>query len=129
MDQALHAVAFALDGGPTTPRHRIKHDAVVRDDVLGRPSAVGVVVLILGPCRPAAPLWIRRPPSYQALEWRWADLLAASPSVHFAWHSDRGAATFALPPLPHLHSTVTPFEVDADGETICDTPTWLAHKM
>jgi predicted amidohydrolase YtcJ len=29
----------------------------------------------------------------------------------------------------HLFSMVAPFEVDADGGTICDTPEWLAHKM
>ena len=29
--------------------------------------------------------------------------------------------------LDHAHLPLV--EVDADGETICDTPEWLAHKM
>ena len=49
--------------------------------------------------------------------------------VHFAWHSDRGAALFPLPPVMHLYSMVTPFELDGDGEATCNTPEWLAHKM
>ena len=83
----------------------------------------------MAPTRPAA-LCAQPPPvAYQGWEWRWPDLLTANPGVHFAWHSDRGSALFPLPPLMHLYSMVTANEVDVDGETICDTPAWLAHKM
>jgi predicted amidohydrolase YtcJ len=129
VDQVLHALEFALDGGPNTPRHRIEHNAVVRDDMLARYTAADAVPLIFGAYPACLPSVAPPPLAYQGWEWRWPDLLAANPGLHFAWHSDRGGPLFPLPPLMHLYSMVTPFEVDADGQTICDTPDWLAHKM
>lgn len=129
VDQALRAVESALDGGPNTPRHRIEHNGVVRDDTLARYAEVGAVPLIFGAYPACLPFVDPPPPAYQGWEWRWPALLAANPGVHFAWHSDRGAALFPLAPLMHLHSMVTPFEVGRDGNTICNTPDWLAHKM
>jgi predicted amidohydrolase YtcJ len=129
VEQALAAIEAALDGTPNTPRHRIEHNAVVHDDLLARYAQVDPVALIFG-AYPACQSFADPPPeAYQDWEWRWPDLFSANPGGHFAWHSDRGAALFPLPPLMHLYSMVTPFEVDQDGETICDTPEWLAHKM
>jgi predicted amidohydrolase YtcJ len=129
VDQALNAIEFALNGGPNTPRHRIEHNAVVRDDMLARYSEVDPVALIFGAFSACGPPVVPPPPANQSWEWRWPDLVTAHPGGHFAWHSDRGAARFPLPPLMHLYSMVTPFEVDVDGQTTCDTPDWLAHKM
>jgi predicted amidohydrolase YtcJ len=129
VEQALNAVASALKGGANTARHRIEHNAVVRDGLLARYAEVGAVPLIFG-AYPACVAFADPPPAaYQGWEWRWPDLLAAGPGLHFAWHSDRGAARFPLSPLMHLYSMVTPFEVDSDGATVCATPTWLEHKM
>jgi len=129
VDQVLNAIEFTLNGGPNTPRHRIEHNAVVRNDMLARYAQVDPVALVFGAYPACLPFPGLPPPAYQGWEWRWPDLLAANPGGHFAWHSDRGAAQFPLPPLMHLYSMVTPFEVDVDGETICDTPEWIAHKM
>jgi predicted amidohydrolase YtcJ len=129
VDQVLNTIELVLNGGPNTPRHRIEHNGVVRDDMLARYAQVDPVALIFGPYPACSPFVEPPPPAYQSWEWRWPDLLAANPGGHFAWHSDRGAALFPLPPLMHLFSMVTPFEVGVDGETICDTPDWIAHKM
>ena len=129
VEQVLDAIEFTLDGNPNTPRHRIEHNAVVRDDMLARYAQVDPVALIFGAYPACSPFVTPPPPAYQGWEWRWPDLLVANPGGHFAWHSDRGAALFPLPPLMHLFSMVTPFEVEVDGVTVCDTPEWLDHKM
>ncbi len=129
VDQVLNPIGHVLDGGANARRNRIEHNAVVRDDLLALYPQVDPIALIFGSYPACAPLVTPPPVEGQPWEWRWPDLLAANPSGHFAWHSDRGAALFPLPPLMHLFSMVTPYEVDIDGETICDTPDWLAHKM
>jgi predicted amidohydrolase YtcJ len=129
VDQVLNGIEFALDGAPNTPRHRIEHNGVVRDDMLERYAEVDPVALIFGSYPACQPFGQPLPEPYTAWEWRWPDLLDAHPGGHFAWHSDRGAALFPVAPLMHLFSMVTPFEVDVDGETVCDTPDWIAHKL
>jgi predicted amidohydrolase YtcJ len=126
VEQALNAIEFALDGEPNAPRHRIEHNATVRSDMLPRYGEIGVVTLIFGPYPCGAPT-NPSPPEYQAWEWPWRALLDANPDVHFAWHSDTPWVG-PVAPLSHLYSMVTPYEVGADGVTICDTPAWLTAK-
>jgi len=128
-EQALNAIEFALIGQPNAARHRIEHNSLVRDDMVPRYSQVAPVALIFG-AYPACKATTNPPPeAYQHWEWRWRDLIAANPNVHFAWHSDSGSDLFPVAPLHHLYSMVTPFEVDGDGVTICSTPEWLTQKM
>jgi predicted amidohydrolase YtcJ len=128
VDQVLNAIESVLGGGPNTPRHRIEHNGVVRDEMLARYPQVDPVALIFGPYPACSPFIQPTPEPYNLWEWRWPDLLAANPSGHFAWHSDRGAALFPLAPLMHLFAMVTAYEVGVDGETFCETPAWIAHK-
>ncbi len=126
VEQALNAVEFALDGKANTLRHRIEHNALVRDDLLERYSDVGVIALIFG-AYPICASDVAPPPADQdGWEWRWRDLIERNPHLHFAWHSDMHTPLFAqISPLQHLFSMVSPFEVASDGTTICDTPSWL----
>jgi predicted amidohydrolase YtcJ len=127
VEQALNAIEHVLAGQPNALRHRIEHNAIVRDDMLTRYSQVNPVALIFGnyPCDFGSG---SAPPQYQPWEWRWHDLIAANPGVHFAWHSD-APAVGPLPPLLHLYSMVTGHEVGQDGVTICNTPAWVAREL
>jgi len=125
VEQALNAIESGLAGGPNSLRHRIEHNALIRDDLLPRYGPLGVVALIFGnyPCEAVA---YQLPPEYQPWEWRWRDLLDANPGLHVAWHSD---APFApVSPLKNLYSMVTAHETNAAGTATCDDPTWLTKK-
>lgn len=126
VEQGLNAIASVAPDGSNPLRHRIEHNAVVRDDLLARYAAVQPVALIFGnyPCEfvPFAP-----PLAYQAWEWRWHDLLAANPNGHFAWHSD-APPVGPVAPLLHLYAMVTGKEVSQSGTGTCDTPFWLARE-
>ena len=129
VEQALNAVATVLDGEANTLRHRIEHNALVRDDMLPRYTEVGVIALLHGSYPVYNTSGAAPPASWQGMEWRYRDLLDQNPGLHFAWHSDMGTPLFAhISPLQHLYSMVTPYEVASDGETVCDTASWVAEK-
>jgi predicted amidohydrolase YtcJ len=122
VDQALTALESVLKGGPNTNRHRIEHNAVLRDDQLARYGQIGVVPTLFG----AFPtcVYIHDTGQFKYLlsepdrkfEWRWRDLIDANPGLIMAWHSD-------YPILPidiaaTLYSLVTRQQVDSDG-SIC----------
>jgi predicted amidohydrolase YtcJ len=119
LDVVLDSFSDVLGGGPNPLRHRIEHNAFVRDDQLPRYRETQVVPTIFGAfgtCAfnqggfgradlvPEAAPWL----------WRWRDLAAASPRV--AWSSDW--PVFSIDPLEHLYGFVTRREV-AVGGTIC----------
>jgi predicted amidohydrolase YtcJ len=126
LEQIMDAYELVLDGRPNTLRHRIEHNSVVRDDQLTRYSELGVVGTFFGafPCETS----LIPPPENRPWKWRWSDMLAANPEVRFAWHSDTPWVGPWANPLDHLYSLVTAYEMDRDGETICDTPEWLSQK-
>lgn len=125
VEQTLNAIEAALDGGPNIYRHRIEHNAVIRDDLLARYGEVQPVALIFG----AFPYCVYEgpPAGYGHWEWRWRDLIAANPDLHIAWHSDTPYVGTANP-LDHLYSMVTPYEIAPDG-TECPTGDWLTTKQ
>lgn len=129
VEQALNAVEFALNGKENTARHRIEHNALVRDDLVGRYGEVGVIPLIFG-SYPVCNSPFPPPPADQdGWEWRWRDLVDANLGLPFAWHSDTHVPIFGqISPLQHLFSMVTPFEVSNDGSTVCETAAWVAEK-
>jgi predicted amidohydrolase YtcJ len=129
VEQALNALEFALNGAGNSARHRIEHNALVRDDQLSRYGEIGVVPLIFGSypiCNSPFP----PPPAAQdGWEWRWRDLINANPDLRFAWHSDMNVPIFGqISPIQHLFSMLTPLEVSNDGVTVCETAPWLADK-
>jgi predicted amidohydrolase YtcJ len=129
VEQTLNALEFVLDGRANTFRHRIEHNALVRDDLLPRYGEVGVVPLLFGSYPVCAPDAVPPPEEQDGWEWRWSELIDQNPDLHFAWHSDMHTFLFAqISPLQHLFSLVTPFEVASDGATICDTPAWIGAK-
>jgi predicted amidohydrolase YtcJ len=123
LDQALNGLEYVLNGQANTLRHRIEHNAVVRDDLLPRFGQVHPVALIFGawPCVGGG----GTPPAYQPWEWRWGDLLDANPNEHFAWHGD--APFFTVSPLLHLYSMATAHGVTGAGVT-CDAPVWMSER-
>jgi predicted amidohydrolase YtcJ len=129
VEQALSAIAAALDGKPNTFRHRIEHNALVRPDMLGRYDQIGVVPTFFGAyptcwlLNPNTRFKYVEPPEYHAWEWPWRAILDANPGVMAAWHADY--PVFAeISPLAHLYGFVTRNEVAADG-SICEAPGWL----
>jgi predicted amidohydrolase YtcJ len=119
LDVILDSFSDALAGGPNRLRHRIEHNAFVRDDQLSRYGTTGVVATIFGAfgtCAfnqggfgradlvPEAEPWL----------WRWRDLVGSA--SHVAWSSDW--PVFSLNPLDHLYGFVTRRDIASDG-TIC----------
>jgi len=128
IEQVLNAIEYALDGRPNTLRHRIEHNAVLRDDMLTRYTEVDPVAVVFT-VFPACEQYHVPPEPYQPWHWRWPELIDANPGLHVSWHSDTPWIGPPEAPLLHLYSMVTPYEVGYDGQTVCDTPAWLAHKM
>jgi predicted amidohydrolase YtcJ len=133
VETSLDAIEAALDGGPNSHRHRIEHNALVRDDMLQRYSEVDVVALIFGSfptrffgCRDEPQRTIT-PQEFSHWEWRWRDLIATNPNVHFAWHAD--APPLGDPnPMLHLHGLVTRRQQRDDG-SFCEPPQWAADDL
>jgi len=126
VEQALLAIQSALGGLPNSARHRIEHNAVVRDDLLPLYGPIGVVPLIFGSYPACAPSQFALPAACLPWEWRWRDLVAANPGLHFAWHSDMPALGL-LSPLKSLYSMVTTHQVQRDG-TVCELLPSLTAK-
>ena len=119
LDVVLDSFSDVLRGGPNPLRHRIEHNAFVRDDQLPRyreTHAVTTIFGAFGTCAfnnggfgrpdlvPEAAPWL----------WRWRDLAAVSPRV--AWSSDW--PVFSIDPLEHLYGFVTRRDVATDG-SVC----------
>ena len=126
VEQALTAIQLALAGQPNSARHRIEHNSVVRDDLLPLYGRIGVVPLVFGAYPSCAATRFALPAECQRWEWRWRDLVAANPGLHFAWHSDVPALGL-LSPLKNLYSMVTSHQVQRDG-TVCELLPWLTAK-
>ena len=130
VEQAQDAIAAALSGQPNTLRHRIEHNAVLRPDMMGRYSEIGIVPLIFGAFPTCAKLGLPTkfryaiPVEYQTWEWPWRELLDANPGLPIAWHGDDPPLP-PLDPLIDLYGFVTRREIAEDG-SICEPPDWLA---
>jgi predicted amidohydrolase YtcJ len=129
----LNAIEAALDGGPNSYRHRIEHNALVRDDMLTRYSEVDVVALIFGSfpthffgCMGEEPK-SSTPEEFSGWEWRWRDLIDANPDVHFAWHADTPPMGDPSPML-NLHGFVTRRQQRDDG-SFCEPREWAADDL
>jgi predicted amidohydrolase YtcJ len=120
---ALDGIEAALHGGPNTYRHRIEHSSVVRPDQLNRYGQIGVVATIFATYPSCTPFGAPLLPAYQAWEWPYADLIAANPGLHVAWHGD--APYFSINPLVQLFGLVT--RMDVNGNQVCSPPAWLAE--
>jgi hypothetical protein len=129
IEASLDAIELALAGAPNDARHRIEHNAVLREDLFGRYGEIGVVAPIFG-VFPAC-LWAGdtsnfkyiTPEEFRDWEWPWGPLLDGNPDVHFAWHSDY--PIFTIDPFDNLYGFVTRKQVAADG-SICEPPDWAA---
>jgi predicted amidohydrolase YtcJ len=130
VEQAQMAIAAAVDGQPNTLRHRIEHNAVLRPDMMGRYSEIGIVPLIFGRYGTCAKLGDTSkfkyvvPSEYQSWEWPWRELLDANPGLPIAWHGDDPPIP-PLDPIVDLYSFVTRRDIAEDG-SICEPPDWLA---
>jgi predicted amidohydrolase YtcJ len=127
------AIARALEGGANIYRHRIEHNALLRDDLIPRYSEIGIIPLIFG----AFPTcffvdkgdrWAyATPEEYQVWEWRWRPLIDANPDVHVAWHADYPPLG-TLDPIDHLYGFITRQQVRGDG-SVCEPPDWAADDL
>jgi predicted amidohydrolase YtcJ len=125
LDVVQQAMADAFAGAGNPSRHRIDHNAVVRDDQLARYGELDLVALIIGAfsaCLYAGDTSQFKylvPNELKKLEWRWRDLLDAG--GHLGWHGD--APIFTLDPFAHLAGFVGRSERSPAG-TICEPPAW-----
>ena len=129
IEQVQNAIAFALDGKPNTPRHRIEHNVMLRPDLLPRYGQIGIVTVFFGTantCREVNEGRMTARFGQDHLAWleNWRALADANPGLHMAWHGDFPSVQ-PLNPIMHLHSLVTRKQVDANGN-VCNPPQWLA---
>jgi hypothetical protein len=126
VEQTQNAIAAALNGQPNTYRHRIEHNGVVRPELMGRYTQIGIVPVIFGAYSTCTRTGGRHdfkyllPDQYLSWEWPWRALLDANPGLPIAWHADIGPLHF-MNPMYILWGFVTRNEVDADG-SICEAP-------
>ena len=129
----LDAIEAALEGGPNSYRHRIEHNALIRDEMLPRYSEVDVVAMIFGHFPSCAFIGESDqfksviPEEYKEWEWRWRSLIDSNPDVHFAWHADSPPLGDPFP-MRHLHGFVTRKQMREDG-TFCKPPDWAADDL
>jgi predicted amidohydrolase YtcJ len=128
IEQAQNAIAFALNGAPNTPRHRIEHNAILRPDLLPRYGEIGIVATVFGTantCREVNEGRMTARFGKDHLAWleNWRALVDANPGLPIAWHSDYPWVQ-PVSPLMHLYSLVTRKQVDENGN-VCNPPQWL----
>lgn len=129
VEEAQNAIAFALNGGENTYRHRIEHNATIRPELLPRYGEIGIVPIIFGTYSTC----IRSTgedkkfkyilgEEYGAWDWPWRALADANPGLPIAWQSDYPIFP-TNNPLYHLWGMVTRKELNIDG-SICNPPDW-----
>ncbi len=120
-DVALDLFRDLLRTRANTPRYRIEHNTLLRDDQLKRYGQIGVVATIFGAfgtCAFNQGGFARAdlvPAAYRYL-WRWRDLVAANPRLRIAWSSDW--PVFSANPFDHFYGFVSRRQIDADG-SVC----------
>ena len=120
-DVALDLFRNLLRTRANTPRYRIEHNTLLRDDQLRRYGQVGVVATIFGAfgtCAFNQGGFGRADliPSAHRYLWRWRDLIAANPRFHVAWSSDW--PVFSTNPFDHFYGFVSRRQIDAGG-SVC----------
>jgi predicted amidohydrolase YtcJ len=131
IEQVMNAIEAALEGGPNTMRHRIEHNAVVREDMLDRYNKIGIVPVMFGgyaTCLrddPNSKFKYVVPKELGTEEWPYRGILDANPGVHAAWHADYPVFK-QMDPIQNLYGFVTRNEVAQDGH-VCPAPDFLRH--
>ena len=120
-DVALDLFRDLLRTRANTPRYRIEHNTLLRDDQLRRYGQVGVVATIFGAfgtCAFNQGGFGRADliPSAKRYLWWWRDLIAANPRFHVAWSSDW--PVFSTNPFDHFYGFVSRRQIDAGG-SVC----------
>jgi hypothetical protein len=129
VEQSQDAIAATLNGQPNALRHRIEHNGVLRPDMLGRYSEIGIVPVIFGAystcVRTAGSTQFKYllPESVGRWEWPWRGLLDANPELPIAWHADYGPFR-NLNPMYNLWGFLTRDAINDDGSR-CVAPDWL----
>jgi len=131
IEQVMNAIEAALGGGPNTYRHRIEHNAVVREDMLARYGQIDIVPIMFGEYAtcgrtdPNSHFKYVVPDSMGTEEWPYRSILDASPRVHAAWHADYPVFRH-MDPIRNLYGFVTRNELADDG-SLCEAPAFLSH--
>ncbi len=129
IDQAMNAIAFALHGEPNDLRHRIEHNALIRDDQLPRYSEIGIVPTIFGTYFTCYGI---TDGGYEAVFGadnipiieNWRRLLDANPGLIAAWHGD-DPGVLPVSPILELYGLVTRSQVREETGEVCEAPDWL----
>ena len=129
IEEAQNAIAEVLNGAANALRHRIEHNAVLRDELLPRYNEIGIVPTVFGSyatcwrVHPTSQFKYIVPEELGTWEWPWRKLLDANPGIKLAWHSDFPVFP-EINPMAHLYGFVTRNQAADDG-SICEAPDWL----
>lgn len=121
VEQAQNAIAFALNYGPNTPRHRMEHISVLTPEMVSRFGDLDIVAVIPGQYHSCQPFGGHLPEDYREWEWPWKDLRAANPDMKIAWHSDY--PFWSMSPFIHVYGFVT--RNDVQSYYTCQPGAWL----
>jgi predicted amidohydrolase YtcJ len=129
IEQALNAIEAALDGKPNELRHRIEHNAFIRDDQLPRYSEIGVVPTLFGTYLTCSGIEDGRYAEVfgeDQLWWleHWRRFLDANPDVIAAWHGD-DPGVLPVSPILELYGFVTRNQIREETSEVCEAPDWL----
>lgn len=121
VDQAQNAIAFALDGQPNKPRHRMEHISVLTPDMVKRFGELDIVAVIPGQYHSCQPFGSPLPEDYREWEWPWRALRDTNPDMKIAWHSDY--PFWSMSPFIHVYGFVT--RRDVQSYYTCQPGAWL----
>lgn len=131
IEQVMNAIEATLAGRPNTSRHRIEHNAVVREDMLDRYGRIGILPVMFGEYAtcgrtdPNSHFKYVVPDALGTEEWPYRSILDANPGIHAAWHADYPVFRH-MDPVRNLYGFVTRNELADDGG-VCQAPDFLSH--
>lgn len=129
IDQAMDAIAFALHGEANDLRHRIEHNAIIRDDQLPRYSEIGIVPTVFGTYFTCYGIvdggyeQVFGAENILMLE-NWRRLIDANPGLVVAWHGD-DPGVLPVSPILELYGLVTRSQLRDETGEVCEAPDWL----
>lgn len=124
--QVMDAYESVLDGNGNPLRHRIDHNSIVTDEMVGRYGEIGLIPVLFGWLATCSigpgwtDFWLENGEEARAV-------IDANPGTVVAWHGD-DPWVGPVSPLMEMFSLTTRVEIAEDG-TVCSPPPEIAEDV